>query len=368
MALQGEVVIVTGSSGLIGSALIPVLAEHYRVVGFDSERPPHPPPEAECVCIDLGSDSQVDAAFKRIRAGYGNRIASVVHLAAYYDFSGAPSRKYEEVTVQGTGRLLRNLRNFEVEQFLFSSTMLVHRAGRPGDRITEDTPREPTWPYPASKVKTEDLIHREHGTIPALILRIAGVYDDVGHSPPITNQIRRIYEGELTARFYPGDLAAGQAFVHLDDVVEAIRLAVTRRAHLPGEAALLIGEPETLGYEEVQRSVARLLGQPQWRTRRMPKLAGKVGASLLSHGPWRDPFIRPWMVDRADDHYELDVSKARDLLRWSTSRSLRESLPVIVDALRRDPARWYAANKFKLPRRIPLPPTGRRTQREAHVR
>lgn len=66
-----EVVIVTGSSGYIGSALIHKLAERYRLVGFDREVSPHPPPSAECVCIDLTSDASVEAAFNRVRTAYG---------------------------------------------------------------------------------------------------------------------------------------------------------------------------------------------------------------------------------------------------------------------------------------------------------
>ena len=37
---------------------------------------------------------------------------AVVHLAAYYDFSGEPSDLYERVTVQGTLRLLNGLKAF----------------------------------------------------------------------------------------------------------------------------------------------------------------------------------------------------------------------------------------------------------------
>jgi len=45
----------------------------------------------------------------RIRYAYGERIASGIHLAAYYDFSGEPSPLYDEITVRGTERLLRAL-------------------------------------------------------------------------------------------------------------------------------------------------------------------------------------------------------------------------------------------------------------------
>src|SRR5947209_19833078 len=93
-----ETIIVTGSSGLIGSAVIKRFAERFRVVGFDREGPPHPPPAAECVCVDLTAEESVQQALQRVRYGYGERIASVIHLAAYYDFSGEPSSKYEEIT------------------------------------------------------------------------------------------------------------------------------------------------------------------------------------------------------------------------------------------------------------------------------
>jgi nucleoside-diphosphate-sugar epimerase len=62
-----EVIIVTGSSGMIGSALIHKLAEKYHAIGFDHDGYPFPPVEAECVSVDLTSDDRMDFAFKRIR-------------------------------------------------------------------------------------------------------------------------------------------------------------------------------------------------------------------------------------------------------------------------------------------------------------
>src|SRR5207245_9929545 len=100
-------ILVTGSSGLIGSALVRRRGEQYSLVGFDKGGPSHLPPEAECVCVDLTSDESLKEGLDRLRCGYGDRIASVIHLAAYYDFSGEPSPKYEDVTVRGTERLQR---------------------------------------------------------------------------------------------------------------------------------------------------------------------------------------------------------------------------------------------------------------------
>lgn len=162
-----DVILVTGSSGLIGAAVIRRFAPQFTVIGFDRAGDPHPPKEAECVCVDVTSDASVEAGLARVHYAYGGRIASVIHLAAYYDFSGEPSPKYTEVTVRGTERLLRRLQAFQVEQFVFSSTMLVHAPTVPGQPITEDWPVDPRWDYPKSKVETEALLRSERAGFPS---------------------------------------------------------------------------------------------------------------------------------------------------------------------------------------------------------
>jgi len=345
-----EVVVITGSSGLIGSALSTRLSERFDVVGLDRQGPPHPPRGVDCVEVDLTSDESVQTALDSVRDRHSERIASVIHLAAYYDFSGEPSPRYEEITVRGTERLLRRLHAFRVEQFVFSSTMLVHGPCEPGQRIDENWPMDPKWDYPKSKVRTERLIREQRASIPAVLLRIAGVYDDRCHSIPLAHQIQRIYERKLTSHVFPGDTAHGQAFVHLDDVVEAFARTIERRRHVAPELTLLIGEPETLSYDELQHTLGRLLHGEPWETREIPKAVAKTGAWLHDQMPiGEEAFIKPWMIDLADDHYALDISRARAVLGWQPTRSLRETLPKIVAALKADPIGWYRDNKLEPP-------------------
>jgi nucleoside-diphosphate-sugar epimerase len=341
-----ETILVTGSSGLIGSAACKRVAKDFQVIGFDREGWPHPPPEAECVCVDVTSDLSVQHGLDRVRYAYGERIAAVIHLAAYYDFSGEPSPKYEQITVRGTERLLRGLQQFQVEQFIFSSTMLVHAPCEPGQRINEDWPLDPKWDYPKSKVETEQLIHAQRGSIPAVLLRIAGVYDNRCHSIPLANQMRRIYERKLTSHVFPGSTSHGQAFVHRDDLIEALWLTVQKRSALPPELVLLIGENETLSYDELQHTFARLIHDESWETKEIPKTLAKTGAWIQDHIPGEEPFIKPWMIDLADDHYALDTTRARTLLGWKSQRSLRETLPKMVAALKEEPAKFYKNNKL----------------------
>jgi nucleoside-diphosphate-sugar epimerase len=351
MKPEGDIVLVTGSNGRVGTAVMRQLSEKFHnVVGFDRKAPMPIPPGCVRIPVEITSDESVREGLRGLREHHGARIAAVVHLAAYYDFLGKPSPKYDEITINGTRRLLQGLREgFEIEQFIFSSTMLVHRPAEPGVFITEDSPIEATWAYPESKVRTEALIRAERGNISTVMLRIAGVYDDGCHSPPLAHEIQRIYERQIAGHLYSGETSHGQSFVHMDDVVDAIDHAVDRRAKLPAESVFLIGESETLSYDELQHTFGRLIHGESWETHKVPKLIAKTGAWVEDNILAQDPFIKPWMIDRANDHYALDITHARTLLDWAPTRSLRQTMPKMVAALKADPLVWYRENELEPP-------------------
>ena len=340
------IVLITGGSGFVGGALVAALAQHYQVVSLER----HPSTAAsDHVAVeqcDVTSDASVRSALANVRGRFGERIASVVHLAAYFDLTGESSPKYEQITVQGTQRLLRELKSFAVEQFVFMSTMLVHRGGKPSETITEETPIDARFPYRESKAKTEALIREEHGAIPVVLLRPPGIYDDECHSSFLAHQIARIYEHSPQSRVYPADLRTGQSFLHLDDLVSAIARLIDRRAQLPPELPLLLGEPEVMSYEELQYEIGRLLhGQP-WQTWEIPNTLAKAGVWVQDEVLREEAFIRPWMVDIAGDHYAVDISHARQWLDWEPKHRLRTRLPKIIASLKADPVHWYRTNRL----------------------
>ncbi len=340
-----ETIIITGGSGLIGSAATNKLSKFYNIVVFDMKKPHRLPSNAEWVEVDMTSDRSVERGLDQVHQHHGDQIASVIHLAAYYDFSGEPSPKYEQITVRGTERLLRGLQRFQLEQFIFSSSMLVHAPCALGEHINEDWPLDPRWDYPKSKVKTEKLILAERGNIPVVLLRIAGVYDDVCHSLPLAQQIQRIYERRLIGHLFPGSIAHGQSFLHLEDLLDGFALLLSRREKLPPVLTLLLGEPETLSYDELQETFGNLLHGEKWETREIPKPLAKTEVWFENNLPLPEkPFIKPWMIDFADDHYALDITRARESLGWEPKRHLRLTLPRMIAALRADPHGWYHAH------------------------
>ena len=346
MAGDRPVVLVTGSEGLIGDAVVQALSREYRCAGFDIARPHKDPVQLDFINCDFTKDESVSSALAELRRREGNRLVSVVHLAAYYDFSGEPSPLYRDLTIEGTRRLLRGLQSFEVEQFIFSSTHILLKPSESGEPITETSPVEPLWAYPKSKLATEQLIQRERGHIPAVILRISGVYNEDGHTVPIAQQIDRISRKDLESYFFPGDPESGQAFVHLDDLVDLIRHTIERRKELDPYEVFLVAEPDKMTYDELQDSIGLLIhGVDDWPTIRIPKAVAKAGAWVKEKIQGEDEtFIRPWMIDLADDDYPVSIERARTKLGWEPQRRLRDTLPAMVERMKHDPERWRKVN------------------------
>lgn len=345
------IVLITGSEGLIGSRVVNALSTRYRIIGLDVKKSPLRNEDAKFINCDLTKTESVVNALSNIRERYGRALASVIHLAAYYDFSGEPSPLYEQLTVEGTRRLLGELQSFEVEQFVFSSSLLVMKPADEGEVITEDGPTESEWDYPRSKLEAEAVIRREHGGIPVVVLRIAGVYDEDGHSIPIGQQIARIYEKKLESYLFPGDANRGQAYVHLDDLVDCFVNCVDRRAQLSEYEVLLIAEPDVMSYGELQDKIGELLHGREWPTLRIPKALAKAGAWVQDRFASEDEptFIKPWMIDLADAHYPVAIDRARLKLEWTPHHRLRGTLDEMIHRLKRDPVGWYERNGLPVP-------------------
>lgn len=362
MADSKPLVLITGAGGNIGGALAHALRRDYRVVGLDRESREGDESRGviPIIAADITSDDRVEAAFKELSHRHGDIIASVIHLAAYFDFTGEDNELYRTVNVEGTRRLLRVLQRFEVEQFVYSGTMLVHRPCRPGERIDEDRPIEPKWAYPQSKAEAEEVIRRERGDMRTVLLHLAGLYAERTAVPTLARQMARIYERDFQSQLFAGDSAAGQSMLHQEDMLDAFRRVVDRRNALPDEVTILVGEPEAMGYAAVQDALGRTLyGEAEWPTISLPKPVAKVGAwaqgalepvvpDAFDRG--EKPFIRPFMIDMADDHYALDISRARRLLGWEPRHRLEDELPRMAAALQADPLAWYRDNG------VPAPP------------
>jgi nucleoside-diphosphate-sugar epimerase len=85
--MEKPLVLITGSEGRIGKAIAAELGDDYIFVGFEQKCGTG----TNCIPVDISSDAAVSSACEQLRQRYGSRIASVIHLAAFYDFSDTPN-------------------------------------------------------------------------------------------------------------------------------------------------------------------------------------------------------------------------------------------------------------------------------------
>ncbi len=341
-------IMITGADGALGRLLTQAFKFQYQIIRIDR-------PGNSCdVEIDLSRENSVNLGMKLVAEKFGRRLKAVFHLAAYFDFSGKDSPLYQALNVDGTRYLLNSLQDFEVDRFIYPSTMLIHKPCSLGETINEDWEVSPKWAYPKSKAAAEETIEHHAKDIPYTIVRLAGIYSDTHAVPTLAHQISRIYEKDFKSAVYAGDKKAGQSFLHTDDMLALFENLVERSDALPKKGAYLVGETETLSYQVLQNQIGCLIhGDRVWKTYTVPELIAKGGAWMEEQAEpvvpdhfdkGEEPFIRPFMIDLASDHYALDTSKIKKAIDWEPTRSLKDTLPTIIENLKKDPSKWYEQN------------------------
>ena len=67
---------------------------------------------------DFSSAASIELGLQKLRDVYGSRIASVVPLVAYFNFTNKENPLHESINVEGTRSLLQGLQGFKVKQFV----------------------------------------------------------------------------------------------------------------------------------------------------------------------------------------------------------------------------------------------------------
>jgi nucleoside-diphosphate-sugar epimerase len=178
--MPGERVLVTGSAGHLGEALVRVLRDSGReVVGVDLLASPF--------TTVAGSITDRDTVRKCL-----DGVGTVLHPATLHKphVGSHERRAFVDTNISGTLTLLEEAAAAGVESFVFTSTTsafgraLSPSPGAPAAWITEDVTPVPKNIYGVTKTAAEnlcELIHTDHG-LPVVILRTSRFFpepDDV---------------------------------------------------------------------------------------------------------------------------------------------------------------------------------------------
>jgi UDP-glucose 4-epimerase len=135
-----------------------------------------------------------------------------------------------DVNVNGTQNLLNACVNADVQRFIFISSCAVY--GEPNYLpINEEHPTQSLSPYAASKLAAEaycNFFGKVYG-LDTVILRLFNVYgprqrEDDAYSGVITKFVNHLIHGSPLVIY--GDGKQTRDFVHVNDVVEAVLLAL----------------------------------------------------------------------------------------------------------------------------------------------
>ena len=229
-------ILVTGSEGLVGSALTAALRDlQHQVVGLDLLGDGH----------DRGDVRRADDVARAVHGCDG-----VVHLAAISRvvWGERDPDACVATNLGGTRNVLAACLEASPRWVLFASSREVY--GQPAALpASEDAPRHPVNVYGRSKVQGEDLVvgAREHGLATAVV-RLSNVYgttDD--HQDRVVPAFAR---GAAEGRELRVD-GRGHTFdfTHLDDTVDGLvrMIGLLEDGEAPPPVHVLTGRPTTLG-------------------------------------------------------------------------------------------------------------------------
>lgn len=273
-------ILVTGSEGLLGRALISRLKADHEVLGVDRAD---------------GDLTQRDSAL-RICNGFGPE--RILHCAAWTDVDGAETR-FEEaraINTTATAHLARWCAERDAG-LTYVSTDYVFRGARLGEGYDEDAERDPLNRYGQTKAEGEEIVERLCGQ--GQIVRTAWLFGDGPiHFPRTILQLLSereslsVVDDQEGSPTYAGDLAEVLAFLAergTGGIFHATNSGSCTWYGLACEVARLSGEDpgriRPCSSEEYPRPAAR----PECSVLRSRNLE-KLGCP--ARPPWRDALAR----------------------------------------------------------------------------
>jgi nucleoside-diphosphate-sugar epimerase len=346
-------IIVTGSSGFLGSAICVDLSRDNKVVGMDW-RPPsaalvQAAPRVRWHTIDIADGSGVNTLFDRIRNRCG-RVDFVLHMAAFYHFGQRWRPEDERVNVRGLRNILDAAARVGTRRFIFAGSIASLPPPPPGEALTETSTPIAATAYTRSKTVGESLLAQYGDRLPAIALRIGGVFSDWCELPPLYSLMRLWRRPGPMGRMIPGRGRTGFPFIHRQDLVDAVGAVIEGNDHL-APFDILFAAPSGCTMHDALFAGVHQACRPHLPLRPIhvsPVLARwflmlKNGLKVILG---RKRYERRWMMDYVDTPLVVDTAVTRRKLRWSPDprRSIENCLPVLVQYLLADPVRWERRN------------------------
>ena len=303
---------VTGSSGLIGHALVAQLVSlnRFDVLALTRKTLMHPIIGAKYL---LAGDLTSPLQWHDTVVGAHTIVHTAARVHVMHDTSVDPIAEFRVVNVEGTLNLARLSAAAGVKRFVFISSIKVNgEYTQSGQAFAEADAPEPKDAYGRSKHEAElGLCQLAAITgMEVVIIRPPLVYGR-GVKANFAALIRAVQCG------WPLPLGAvhnQRSFVALDNLVDFIVTSITHPQ--AANETFLVSDGQDLSTTELVRCMAQAAGVPA-RLLPVPVWVLQAGATLLGKGD---------AVQRLCGNLQVDISKARSLLGWVPPVSVEEGL------------------------------------------
>jgi len=343
---------ITGASGFLGRLLVQLLQRRHRVVALDrrplAEVAMADHPNLEWYQLDLCDTELLRGTMACIRAG--GRVDVLIHLAAYYDFSGEEHAEYRRTNVEAMRALLDAARRLDLEHLIFASSVAACPFSNPGRPITEATPPHGSHIYARTKRAGEEMLAGCADSFSPLIIRFPAMFSDWCEYPPLQVLLDTWLSRRWDARVLAGRGASAIPYLHVRDAGFFMMRLLDERRRLDPLEVLMPGEDGAVSHLDLFRAATtHVEGRPR-RAIHLPRPLCRPGIwlrDLVGRALDARPFERTWMADYIDRRMEIDAGRTRARLGWApTPRlSLLTRLPFLIEHRRESPLEWYRRNR-----------------------
>lgn len=344
-------IVITGASGFIGRHLLEELKNEFRIFAIarrsqqECKAPVHP--NIAWMRADIGDFENVSQAFREIEsAGSADYL---VHLAAFYDFSGDNRPEYKRTNVEGTKHVLELAKGLDLQRFVFISSVAACSFPKPGKTLDETSPPDGDHWYAWSKREGETLVKAAGTAVPSCIVRLAAAYSDWCEYPPLYGFLNTWLSNSPRANILGGKGESAVPYVHVRDLGSFFKSVISNHRSLAPAQVLIASPPGATTHKTLFDLATRYYYGKAKRPILVPKLISGIGLYMLS---WYGSFVdkpsmeRPWMRQYIDLQLTVDNSKSCSILGWSPDPRFRieRRLPFLVERLKSEPFAWHTRN------------------------
>jgi nucleoside-diphosphate-sugar epimerase len=344
-------VVITGSSGFLGRHLLEEMKEDYQIVGMARRSPARTgaPLHRNITWyqVDIRDRRSLKQAFREVRRLGGAEI--VIHLAAYYDFTGENHPDYTRTNVEGLRNVLDECQILGLRRFVFASSAAACDF-KSGDRtIDENSVPDARHPYGTSKRLGEEMLREYENEFPSCIIRFAALFSDWCEYPPLFVFLNSWLSTSWRRRILGGKGLFAVPLLHVREGVKVVRGAVEHCDDLPPGQVLLAGPEITVPTRQLFEDATLYQSGVAQKPLILPRRLCGLGMTLrdrLRGLLGERPFERTWMASYIDRQLKTDARRTRNLVGWEPRErlSITRRLPFLIENRKSDPAEWYRRN------------------------